>query len=330
MRALVTGMTGFVGQHLVRCLLRETPWEIGGVAHGEERLADDLADKVRAYSADLRDPEAARHILADWRPDVVFHLAALAKAGASFRNPWRTLETNTRIQLNVLEGMVAETPSARILVVGSSDEYGMVRAEDLPCDEQTPLRPANPYAVSKLTQDMLGLQYHLSAGLDVVRVRPFNHTGPGQAEGFVVPDFARQVAAIEAGQQEPVMRVGNLEAERDMTDVRDVVRAYLLLAQQGVSGEVYNIGSGEAHAIHEVLDLLLELSKAPIRVEPDPARMRPSDVPRVVCNAGKLASLTGWAPSIPFARTIADVLDDWRARVRGQARADQSTQEDFR
>jgi GDP-4-dehydro-6-deoxy-D-mannose reductase len=330
MRALVTGMTGFVGQHLVRWLLREMPWEIGGVVHGEARLAHDLRDRVRTYGADLRDPEATRRILADWRPEVIFQLAALAQAGASFQHPWRTLETNARIQLNVLEGVIAETPKTRILVIGSSDEYGMVRPEDLPCDERTPLRPTNPYAVSKITQDMLGLQYHLSAGLDVVRVRPFNHTGPGQSEGFVAPDLARQVAAIEAGQQEPVMRVGNLEAERDLTDVRDVVRAYLLLAQQGISGEVYNVGSGEAHAIHEVLDLLLEHSQVPIRVETDPARMRPSDVPRVICDAGKLASLTGWAPTIPFTRTIADVLDDWRARVRGDARADQSTQEDSR
>jgi len=330
MRALVTGVTGFVGQHLVRRLFRKTPWQIGGVVHGDARLAHDLRDRVRTYGADLRDPEATRRILADWRPDVIFHLAALAQAGASFLNPWRTLETNARIQLNVLEGMIAETPKARILAIGSSDEYGMVRPEDLPCDEQTPLRPTNPYAVSKITQDMLGLQYHLSAGLDVVRVRPFNHTGPGQAEGFVAPDFARQVAAIEAGQQEPVMRVGNLDAERDLTDVRDVVRAYLLLAERGVSGEVYNVGSGEAHAMQDVLDVLLGRSEVSIRVEADPARMRPSDVPRVVCDAGKLTSLTGWTPTIPFVRTISDVLDDWRARLRGDARADQSTQEDSR
>ncbi|MCD6302898.1 MAG: GDP-mannose 4,6-dehydratase [Anaerolineae bacterium] len=327
MRALVTGVTGFVGQHLARWLLRETPWEIGGVAHGEARLAEDLAGQVRIYGADLRDPEATRRIMADWHPDVIFHLAALAQVGASFQNPWRTLGTNARIQLNMLEATVAEAPAARVMVVGSGDEYGLVQPDELPCDEHTPLRPANPYAVSKVTQDMLGLQYHLSAGLDVVRVRPFNHTGPGQGEGFVAPDLARQVAAIEVGLQEPVMRVGNLEAERDLTDVRDVVRAYLLLAQQGVSGEVYNIGSGQAHAMREVLELLLRDSKVPIRVEPDPARMRPSDVPRIVCDAGKLASLTGWAPTIPFARTIADVLDDWRARLSGDARADQSTQE---
>lgn len=329
-RALITGLTGFVGQHLARCLLCETSWEIGGVAYGEAGLADDLNDQVRVFTADLRDPETTRDIFVAFRPDFVFHLAALAQAGASFQDPWRTLATNIRIQLNVLEAIVAEAGSARILVVGSSDEYGMVRPGDLPCDEETPLRPANPYAVSKVAQDMLGLQYYLSAGLDVVRVRPFNHTGPGQGEGFVVPDFARQVAAIEAGLQEPVLRVGNLEAERDLTDVRDVVRAYLLLAQHGVSGEVYNIGSGRAHAMREILDHLLRASRVPIRVEPDPTRMRPSDVPRVVCDARKLAALTGWAPTIPFEQTIADVLDDWRARVRAGASADPTTQEDSR
>ena len=319
MRALITGLTGFVGQHLARLLLAESSWAVGGVAHGAERLADDLRDGVWLQAADLRDPQATRRVIGDFAPDLVFHLAALAQAGASFRDPWRTIEANTRMQLNLLEALVEAGSSVRVLVVSSSEVYGMVQPEDLPCDEETPLRPANPYAVSKVAQDMLGLQYHLSAGLDVVRVRPFNHTGPGQGEGFVVPDFSRQVAAIEAGLQEPTMRVGNLEAERDLTDVRDVVRAYYTLARQGVSGEVYNVGSGRARAMRDILDLLLSASRVPIRVEPDPERMRPSDVPRVVCDATKLAACTGWAPMISFEQTIADVLDDWRARSRHDA-----------
>jgi len=316
MRAFITGLTGFVGQHLARLLLDESSWTVGGVAYGGERLADDLQGRVWVQTADLRDPDEARRVIDAFGPDLVFHLAALAQAGASFRDPWRTIEANVRMQLNVLEALVAKGGSPRVLVVSSSEVYGMVRPEDLPCDEETPLRPANPYAVSKVAQDMLGLQYHFSAGLDVVRVRPFNHTGPGQGEGFVVPDFSRQVAAIEAGLQEPLLRVGNLEAERDLSDVRDVVRAYYLLAQHGVSGEAYNVGSGKARPMHAILDQLLEASRVPIRVEPDPERMRPSDVPRVVCDPTKLAACTGWAPTVPFEQTVLDVLDDWRARLR--------------
>jgi GDP-4-dehydro-6-deoxy-D-mannose reductase len=182
-------------------------------------------------------------------------------------------------------------------------------------NEEAPLQPRNPYAVSKVGQDMLGLQYHLSHGLDTVRVRPFNHIGPRQGLGFVVSDFASQIARIELGLQEPVMRVGNLQAERDFTDVRDVVRAYHLLAVHGVSGEVYNIGSGRSHAIREVLDLLLAQSKRAISVEPDPERMRPSDTPRIVCNYGKLRACTGWAPTIAFEKSLGDVLKYWRTQA---------------
>jgi GDP-4-dehydro-6-deoxy-D-mannose reductase len=239
----------------------------------------------------------------------------MATTSKSWRDPAATLHTNLAMQVNVLQAVVNLKLDCRVIVVGSSEEYGAVAAEDLPVDEDTPLRPMNPYAVSKIGQDMLGLQYHLSHGLDTVRVRPFNHIGPRQALGFVTSDFASQVARIEAGQQEPTMRVGNLEAERDFTDVRDVVRAYHLLALHGASGEVYNIGSGESHAIREVLEVFLRESKTAIQVERDPARMRPSDIPRVVCDYVRLHARTGWGPQITFTESLADVLDYWRSET---------------
>jgi GDP-4-dehydro-6-deoxy-D-mannose reductase len=190
-----------------------------------------------------------------------------------------------------------------------------VSPDDVPIDESVPLRPLNPYAVSKVAQDYLGLQYHLSHGLQVIRVRPFNHIGPRQGLGFVVPDFCRQIAEIEAGLREPLMRVGNLSALRDFTDVRDVVRAYHLALTRGTPGQVYNIGSGQAVAIQELLDRLVGASSATARIESDPDRMRPSDVPRLACDASLLHRTTGWAPGHTLANTLLDVLNDWRQRV---------------
>jgi GDP-4-dehydro-6-deoxy-D-mannose reductase len=203
----------------------------------------------------------------------------------------------------------------RVLVVGSNEEYGLVRPEDLPLNENSPLRTNNPYAVSKVAQDWLGLAYFLSHRIPVVRLRPFNHIGPRQSENFVVPAFARQIAMIEAGQQESVIRVGNLTARRDFTDVRDMVQAYCLAVVKGQPGEVYNIGSGRSHAIHEILDILISYSRVSVRIEQDPARMRPSDTPEIRCDARKFYQATGWQPTIPLEQTLQDVLDDWRARL---------------
>jgi GDP-4-dehydro-6-deoxy-D-mannose reductase len=248
---------------------------------------------------------------------VIFHLAAQPLTAQSFLDPWGTLATNIGMQVSLLQAMVNLKLECRLLIVGSSEEYGLVHQRDLPVDEDTPLRPMNPYAVSKIAQDMLGLQYHLSHGLDTIRLRPFNHIGPRQSPGFVAPDFARQIALIEVGLQEPVMRVGNLEAERDFTDVRDVVRAYALLATRAETGQVYNVGSGQAHPIRKVLHTLLSLSPVPITVETDLSRMRPSDVPRVICDYGRLRESTGWEPTFDLQQSLRDVLDYWRGQVTG-------------
>ena len=316
MRALITGVSGFVGSHLAEYLLAQTDWEISGTVYGPYDNISAIRDRLQLYPAELSRLPVVEFVLEQTHPGVVFHLAAMAVTGKSWHDPAATLQINLSMQANILQAIVNLHLDSRVIVVGSSEEYGAVSERDLPVNESAPFRPLNPYAVSKVGQDMLGLQYHLSHGLDTVRVRPFNHIGPRQSLGFVTSDFASQIARIEAGLQAPLMRVGNLEAQRDFTDVRDVVRAYHLLAQHGKAGEAYNIGSGRAHAVGEVLNMLLCQTSADIHVEPDPDRMRPSDIPRVVCDYGKLHECTGWEPTIAFEQSLADVLAYWRLQVR--------------
>jgi GDP-4-dehydro-6-deoxy-D-mannose reductase len=311
-RALITGISGFVGSHLTEQLRATGSWQVAGTVYGPDYNIRHISEHLELYPAELSQLPVVESVLEQARPDVIFHLAAQPLTGQSFRDPWSTLATNIRMQINLLQAMLNLELRCRILIVGSSEEYGLVREEDLPVDEDTPLRPMNPYAVSKIAQDMLGLQYHLSHGLDTVRMRPFNHIGPRQSPGFVAPDFARQIALIEVGLQEPVIRVGNLGAERDFTDVRDVVRAYTLLAHAGQAGRVYNIGSGRAHSIQQVLDTLLSFTSIAIAVEADPDRMRPSDVPRVLCDYRRVHETTGWQPTLPFQQSLHDVLEYWR------------------
>ena len=314
MRALITGVGGFAGSHLSDYLLDQTDWQVVGcVLPGWD--CSHLDRRVTCLELDLRDREAVRAMLEQVTPDVIFHLAAQAFVPVSWQDPWDTLENNIRAEANILDGLVKLGAKPRVMIVGSNEEYGLVRPEELPLREDNPLRPNSPYAVSKVAQDFLGLSYFLSHGLPVVRVRPFNHIGPRQAEGFVAPAFAKQIALIEAGQQEPVIRVGNLDVQRDFSDVRDVVRAYHLAVTLGQPGQVYNIGSGQPRAVKALLEALLSLSAMPIRVEIDPARMRPSDTPVAYCDASKLRAATGWEPRVPFEQTLRDVLDDWRVRI---------------
>lgn len=248
------------------------------------------------------------------RPARVFHLAALSSVADSWQDPGRTLCNNAGAQANLLAALVSLDPLPRVLVVGSADEYGEPKTSQ-PLDEDTPLRPITPYGVSKVAQDLLALQYHLSHGLPVVRVRPFNHIGPGQSPNFAVASFARQIAAIEAGSRPARLRVGNLRPRRDFTDVRDVVRAYQLALAEGRPGEVYNVGSGRAVALREVVQRLLRMSRVPIRVEVDSRRVRAVEARASVCDAGRLHRRTGWRPLIPLEQTLADTLDYWRRQV---------------
>ncbi|MBC8163044.1 MAG: GDP-mannose 4,6-dehydratase [Roseiflexaceae bacterium] len=313
MRAIITGINGFVGGHLADHLLSDSSWSVWGIARQSTLALAHLRERVSLVIADLEHPSELDDVLRHAQPDVIFHLAAQSNVPRSFADPQQTLQTNINGQINLFQSVLRLKQNPLIVIAGSQEIYGQVRPEDLPIDEATPLRPVNPYAVSKATQDLLAFQFHISHHLRTIRLRPFNHIGPRQSDAFVAAAFAAQVAKIERGEQEPVMRVGNLAAERDFTDVRDMVRAYVLAATHGQVGTAYNIGSERTVSIRWILDTLLGLSACEIQVETDPARMRPADVPRVVSNCSLFRDHTGWRPQIPLEQTLRDILDDWRA-----------------
>ena len=316
MRVLLTGIAGFAGSYLAELLVQAPDIEVHGVVHRNDRRIAHLAGQLHLHRGDLRNALWVSEVVEAVRPEYALHLAAWSDVGGSWQQPWTTYELNIQCQLNLLEALRRWQPDCRTLIVSSNEIYGLVDAADLPIDEATPFRPNSPYGVSKLTQDMMALQYFNSHRLPTIRARSFNHLGPGQADEFAASAFARQIAEIELGLREPVVRVGNLSAERDFTDVRDVVRAYWLLAQRGEAGLCYNIGSGAPRAIRDLLDTLLALSPAPIRVELDPARLRPSDVPRTYCDNRRLVQATGWQPVIDLRTTLHDLLEGWRAQLR--------------
>jgi GDP-4-dehydro-6-deoxy-D-mannose reductase len=318
MRALITGINGFVGGHLAEHLLSLGRYEVWGLTRAPGRLPPFLHGRVCEVHADLSDPEATMAAVVAAQPGVIFHLAGQPFVPESFRDPAGTLATNTLGALHLFLTLIEYRMRARVVVIGTNEEYGTITEADLPIDESTPLRPANPYGVSKAAQSLLAQQYHQSHGLDVVRVRPFTHIGPRQNERFVTASFARQIARIERGLQAPVVQVGNLSARRDFTDVRDMVRAYALLAEHGEPGAVYNAGSGEAVMVRELLDYLLEASTARVEVRLNPELMRPIDIPLVVCDATRLRERTGWAPQFSLRQTLADILDHWRAEVAAE------------
>lgn len=317
MRALITGTGGFVGKHMVRHLLETGYSEVFGTTYLPPEQYDGLPT-ANYQQLDLTDEDAVQQMLRDVKPDAIYHLAAQSFVPESFDSPWSTLSNNIHGQLNIILSMMRLDLDARLLVVGTGEVYGLVSPDDVPIDENQPLRPPSPYSVSKVAQDMLGLQYYLSHDVAAIRVRPFNQIGPGQSKRFVAPAFASQIAMIEAGKQDPVVYVGNLEARRDFTDVRDMVRAYRLVMELGEPGSVYNIGSGQAHSIQELLEILLNQSDKAIEVMSDPARLRPVEVPIIVCDPTKVRVSTGWQPNFTFEQTLSDVLDDWRQRITSE------------
>jgi GDP-4-dehydro-6-deoxy-D-mannose reductase len=246
------------------------------------------------------------------RPDEIYHLAAIAFIPESIDNPRATFETNLFGTMNVLEAARKFAAEARVLFVGSADEYGLIREEDLPVDERNPLEPLNPYSVSKASAGMLAHQYAASGGMDIVRVRPFNHTGPRQSPSFVCSDFARQVVEIERGARAPELSVGSLRPRRDFSDVRDVVRAYRDILRLGESGEVYNICSGRAVAIGEIVEMLVSTSGREIAVVERSDRLRGTEVEEVRGDFGKIEKAVGWRPSIPMEKTLEDLIEYWR------------------
>jgi GDP-4-dehydro-6-deoxy-D-mannose reductase len=310
----VTGVTGFAGSHLVDYMAERGDSEIWGIQRWRSRTEniEHLRGSMKLVECDLRDAESTRDTIEQIKPDWIFHLAAQSFVPTSWKAPTESLTTNVLGQLHLFEACRRLGLKPRIQVACSSEEYGMVHEDELPIKETNPLRPLSPYAVSKVAQDMLAYQYFMSYGTDVVITRGFNHEGPRRGPVFVASDFAKQIADIERGLKVPVIHVGNLEARRDFTDVRDMVRAYWLALEKCPGGEVYNICSGKAWRIKDVLEMLLGMTKVKIEVREDPARLRPSDVPVLLGDHSKFTDRTGWKPSIPFEQTLKDMLEFWR------------------
>ncbi|SDG39377.1 GDP-mannose 4,6-dehydratase [Roseospirillum parvum] len=326
-RALITGITGMVGSHLAEFLLAETDWDIHGLCRWRSPLdnlagltgAIDRGERVFLHYADLRDTLGVDQVVAETTPDVVFHLAAQSFPKTSFSNPLDTLDTNIEGTARVLEALRRHAPQAVIHVCSSSEVFGRVPRDRLPIDEDCPFHPASPYAISKVGTDLLGRHYAEAYGMTVMTTRMFTHTGPRRGDVFAESSFAKQIALIEADRQPPVIKVGNLKSLRTVADVRDAVRAYyLLVTVNPVPGAAYNIGGTHSCTVGDILDALLALSprRDDIRIEVDPARLRPIDADLQVPDTRRFTAHTGWTPRYTFAQTMHDLLEDWRARVR--------------
>lgn len=317
-KVLITGATGFAGSHLAEELLKNKNVKVFGTYLSEKSLENIqvIKDSLQLHKLDLTMKERVISLVNTIKPDVIYHLAALSAVGTSFNKPLETIINNVAAQLHILEA-VRETnlPSCRILIISSADVYGKVDQKDIPVDEETRFNPSNTYAVSKITQDFLALQYFNSFKCDIVRARPFNHIGPRQTSGFVVADFAKKIAEIEKGISKPELLVGNLTPKRDFTDVRDMVKAYILLMEKGESGEAYNIGSGNSYRISDILERLLSFSRVKISFLVDQSLVRQEDVPDRRCDNTKIKELTGWEAKIPIGQTLKETLDYWRVIV---------------
>ena len=316
MRLLVTGAAGFVGGHLVEFMRRERrEVEVHGVVLPQGAVSWRGSAGARVIEADLDDPAAAAAVVEEVRPERIVHLAGQSSVHQSWLDPGGTLRTNVLGIVHLLDAARRLGLRPAVLVVGSAEEYGPVGPEEIPIREEAPLRPASPYAVSKVAQGALARLYGSAGGMRVVLTRTFHHTGPGRGEAFAESSFARQIAEIEAGHRRPVLEVGNLEAVRDFTDVRDVVRAYWMLLEKGEPGAAYNVCSGRGRPIRQLLEMLLSASRARVEVRVDPGRLRPADVPVQVGDPSLLREATGWEPEVPLERSLHDLLDDWRVRT---------------
>jgi GDP-4-dehydro-6-deoxy-D-mannose reductase len=318
MRALITGVNGFAGPHLAAHLLETCPEvELWGQAwgdHGRDVLLR-FGTRLRVRDGDLGDASSLQTIVAEARPQVLYHLAAASSVASSWSDPAQVLRINAIGQINLFEALRSAQLSPVTVVASSAEVYGRGPGTGEPLSETMELQPVSPYAVSKATQDLIASQYHAAYGLPTVRLRLFNHTGPGQLTHFVASSFAHQIAEIEKGRREPTMAVGNLDVSRDFTDVRDIARAYQLAAHKGQPGQAYNVCSGRALSIREMLDTLLDLSPAEVEVVTDPDRYRAAEVAVLLGDHTRFTEATGWQPQIPLRRTLADLLDWWRDHV---------------
>ncbi|MBR3447847.1 MAG: GDP-mannose 4,6-dehydratase [Oscillospiraceae bacterium] len=317
MKSLIIGAAGFVGAYAIRQLSEKG--EVHAAKLPQEQIAADCKALCTVHDLDILDAEATAALLNAIQPDCILHLAAQSSVALSWKKPQLTADINIKGTVNLLEAarMLPEQP--RILLIGSGEEYGALRPEQIPVREDTPLHPANVYAATKAAAEQFAQLYVRAYGMEIVTVRAFNHFGPGQRPDFVAADFCRQAAEIECGLHEPVIRTGNLSAKRDFTDVRDIVRAYALLLEKGRAGAVYNVGSGKAIAVSDILAMIREQCRVPFAVETDPAKLRPVDVPVIAADITALQADTGWSPQISAAQTVSDMLEDARRLLKEQA-----------
>lgn len=310
-KGLVIGAAGFVGKYLVEQIKAD------GIKCYATKLPHQRIDNsgVEVYDLDIMDKDAIVSLLFEIKPDYIFHLAAQSSGGMAWKNPILTIDVNIKGSINVMEAVRELYYKPRLLLIGSGEEYGQMGLKEIPIKEEAVLHPGNIYAATKACQNMMGSIYAKAYDMELVMVRAFNHIGPGQSPLFVVSDFCKQVAEIETEVREPIIRVGNLAAKRDFTDVRDVTRAYVMLVKMGEVGETYNVGSGKAQEIRQILNLIIQYSKKEIRVEIDANKIRPVDVPIIEADITKINKLTGWKPEIPIEQTIQETLNYWRKNL---------------
>ena len=314
MKALITGISGFAGSHLAEFLLNKG-YKVYGTFYDKSTFSNlnGFIDNIKLFENDIRNYNTLKQIIKKVQPDEIYHLAAISFIPTALKNPKITFDTNLYGTLNLYKAIIELKLNPKVLFIGSGDEYGLVNEKDIPINEDCPLKPLNPYSISKASIDFLSYFYFRNYHLNIIRVRPFNHIGPRQSPEFVCSNFAKQIAEIEKGLKEPIIKVGNLEAKRDFTDVRDIVWAYWLAIQKGEPGEVYNICSGKAISIEELLNRILALCEKNIKVKQDPKRLRTSDVPLLIGNFTKFTKKTGWEPEIPLKKTLKDIMNYWRA-----------------
>lgn len=308
MKALIIGAAGFVGGYLINELSAN-----GYEVHATHLPSETIQQECYCHILDVLDKDNVKSLISEITPDIIYHLAAQSSVAVSWKKPQLTAEINIIGSINVMEAL---PENARLILVGSGEEYGFIRENACPIKETESLNPANIYAVSKVCAGMIGKIYHRAYNKDIVTVRAFNHSGAGQAETFVISDFCKQIAEIENNLRPPEICTGNLSAKRDFTDVRDIVRAYRLLGEKGVSGKTYNVGRGKAVSIEYILNTAIELSKIPITHRTDPNRMRASDIPVIEPDISEIFSDTGWVAEIPVEKTISDTLDYWREKLK--------------
>ena len=315
-KALITGVAGFAGSHLAQYLVSKK-FSVFGIFHPDHSIENvkHLKSSIKLIGCNLLDKNDLRNHIKNINPDYVFHLAAFSSPAESFKDPQKTLSNNIFSQLYLLESLVDFSPKARILIIGSADEYGDIDPKYLPAKEVTPLSPISPYAVSKVAQDMLGLQFFLHHKLQIVRVRPFNHIGPRQSASFVVSAFAAQIAEMESKGGQTII-VGDLSKVREFTDARDMVKAYLLALEKCLPGEVYNIGTGIPVKIADLLEMLLSLARVRITVKVDKSRIPPVDIKMIYCDPSKFQKATSWKPRIPLLKTLSDTIEYERKKLR--------------